>query len=174
MGGVISPAVVSSSNWILTVNDGSGVQMSNASGGAFSAFCGANCRECAVANTSYCYSCYNSTLVSTNPYLDNSTHVCVPACSLSQFARLAICYPCAAACLTCSISADNCTSCSSPFFHQVSVCVSGCSAGYYTSGRFCIACTNNCLTCNSTSCISCSTNYVLQTNSTCLLTCPAG
>lgn len=91
------------------------------------------------------------------------------------------CYPCVSPCLSCAISANNCTSCiSGYYFYQVTnQCLTTCLANVSVAdpnGTFtCISCTNNCFTCSVTpnNCLSCSQNYSYY-NSTCLLACPSG
>jgi len=82
--------------------------------------------------------------------------------------------PCTSPCLTCSISASNCSSCNltNKFILSGNQCV--CSAGYYNSGGVCTACSSPCVTCSgSTICTSCNlTKHFVLTGSSCQ--CQAG
>lgn len=138
----------------------------------FNAPCGTNCRDC--INSTSCLSCYANPLVNSAPFLSQTTNLCVNACSADEYLQGSICYGCHSACLTCSVSAANCTACSVGTFLYSGNCLASCPNGYYSSAQTCLACVNNCATCSSpTACITCATGYILQTNSSCRNSCPS-
>jgi hypothetical protein len=124
----------------------------------------------------HCTSCLNTSL-----YLSNSS--CVSSCpvnSLVDYATMS-CYPCLTPCLSCSVSANNCTSCISGYYFLASIneCYTSCptptTVPSPTASFTCVYCTDSCATCSllHNNCTACITNYSLY-NNTCLSLCPSG
>jgi hypothetical protein len=171
--GATNPVSPSSSSWSIQSYNGAYSLIAQSSASVvFSAPCGTTCRDC--LNTTYCLNCYSNPLVNSLPKLDYSLRTCISACSSSQYLVNEICFSCSGSCLTCALTSDNCTSCSSSYLLGTQ-CLPACPEGYYSTSTLCLICNNNCLVCNSSSvCLNCQPGYLLQSNSSCLPSCPSG
>ncbi|KAI6652598.1 Epithelial growth factor receptor [Oopsacas minuta] len=82
-------------------------------------------------------------------------------------------------CSTCSVSRDNCTSCSKAAFSQndTLICLEMCPAGYYRAGNIsCLTCNRECINCTEaldTDCQGCRNFHVLPEDR-CASECPLG
>lgn len=131
--------------------------------------CTLNCSTC-TGSTTFCTSCVNGT------YLYNtSSPTCVTTCpspllinTLNQ-----TCSGCHSTCATCSVEANNCTSCASSLLLQGNACKSVCNVGYYPLGGLCLICPGNCSACvSNVSCTACTNSTYLYITA-CVTACPS-
>ncbi|CAB3983255.1 deleted in malignant brain tumors 1 -like [Paramuricea clavata] len=120
---------------------------------------------------------YDSCDHSDDVYLECQTPgvvTCVKQCPTGYYRNESICLPCDYSCTTCVDSVNNCSNCSSGFYHTPNnTCVTHCPIGFYTSNKQCQVCYSSCLTCDvaADNCTSCRSPYFLSGN-TCVLNCP--
>lgn len=146
-------------------------------------FCHETCQECNGPFSNNCTKCPNK-------FYNNT---CLAECPSSTYDNSSICVDCDKSCFTCSLSADNCTSCSGNLSYifnfncyakcpettytleQYKMCYKECPKGYFLNDSFCEICDKNCSTCEgkSVKCTSCPSDQVLY-NDSCLYSCPAG
>ena len=135
---------------------------------------------CFNSSLSSCTVCSNDS--STIYYKWIGATVCSSTmCPDGQFISLTIhnwCQPCSPICVTCSSTAENCTSstCAQNYFFLNNSCLISCPNGYYADStvRRCLTCETGCATCfasGNSSCTVCSSSFYLQIGST---TCSAG
>lgn len=138
--------------------------------------CDASCATCDGPGSSYCTSCPNTTLYTTNV----TGGYCISNCSSSQTRSGANCLPCDKTCLTCGgTSSNQCTSCpNGTFLSSTSYCRYVCPGGTYPNTLLnrCSNCDGSCTNCfgptinNCTACI----NGMFLYNFTCTIKCPTG
>ena len=150
--------------------------------------CTQGCLTCTGAGLTNCLTCDN---VTGTPYLKEiGATVCGTTCPDRQFISASYpneCQPCASNCITCSVTADNCTNtnCSVNFYYLNNSCLSQCPSTYYYSDsslRQCQPCATGCLRCfgpSASECTECdlvlTTQYYLQIGlTTCLQVCNTG
>ena len=147
--------------------------------------CAVGCATCSAAGTSACTVCNTDTSTSTMYYKWIGSTVCATTCPNGQFISASIsylCQPCSSICVTCSVTAENCTAstCAANYFYLNNNCLGACPNHYYADSalRQCLACATGCSTCfaaGTSSCTVCSTSYYLQTGQTsCAATCASG
>jgi proprotein convertase subtilisin/kexin type 5 len=135
--------------------------------------CPQNCTNC-QGNSSLviCTVCNNG-------YVIDGTRCYLTCVTAGTFAVNGICQGCSSACLTCSITHTNCTSCfpnSTTPYLQNNNCISVCPSGFYAdnSTYSCVKCTSPCEFCLNSSVRSCQTcitgHFLFDTE--CLATCP--
>lgn len=127
----------------------------------------------------YCLTCISSTyctacLTSTYAYYQN---LCYKVCPTGSYNSNG-CLPCnSTSCVACLNSANNCSSCKTPYLlNYPNQCVLQCLSGYYegSTTKSCLACISPCATCTSaTNCTTCITSLYLY-SSTCTASCPTG
>ncbi|CAD8048107.1 unnamed protein product [Paramecium primaurelia] len=123
--------------------------------------CHINCKTCSEYEK--CLSCSNEKL------LVNNECVCKPNFYLYKSNFIYTCKSCSKQCLTCFGQLEyECLSCVGSITLQSNNTCS-CNIGYYLINNQCQICNSNCRTCaqNSTYCLSCQVNYLLQTNNIC-------
>jgi proprotein convertase subtilisin/kexin type 5 len=106
------------------------------------------CLKCSGYSLSLCTSCGNVTSagVITIYYYQQGTTVCSTTCPSGQFIDINvpnICQKCAIACVTCSITSNNCTGdiCASGLYYFNSTCITTCPQGTFgDSNMKCSAC----------------------------------
>lgn len=106
-------------------------------------------------------------------YLVTSTSTCVTTCPSTLYPNTALgtCTGCVAPCATCSVTADNCTSCTTGNLLNYR-CVGTCPDGYYQLNSQCLSCNVNCSSCTSASvCTRCVFGLYLYSGN-CVSTCP--
>jgi hypothetical protein len=136
-----------------------------------SSYCTNPCKQCTSTPTQ-CISCLPT------PYTVNITYfpdtsTCVAVCPVTYFTSSGSCVSCnTTACYGCTSTANTCTSCQANRYLYLSSCLSACPSQYYPSNGSCVQCVAPCLTCTSaTVCLTCTTNYFLDIDSKCVLTC---
>ena len=128
-----------------------------------------NCVNCSSAST--CLSC------NTGFVFMQSTSQCLSVTPTGFVNISGIAVACTGECKTCSVAADNCTSCNTLNL-EGNLCVTTCQVGFVPITQACLACTPNCSTCSGsqTACLSCLNGLnpqVYLTGGTCQQTCPA-
>ena len=119
------------------------------------AACDATCHTCSGAGNASCLSCTAGVAFSSG--------ACVSSCATGTYDSGGSCVGCDAACLTCDLSAANCTSCSASTYHQTNLasssCVAQCANGTYASSvGACEGCDASCAACSGgtpSDCLSC-------------------
>ena len=129
-----------------------------------------SCVACAQTNCASCSSAAKCDQCKTN-YTANLAQTSCSYCPFQTCQRCDSNFQCAActpqyffnnnsnSCISCQ---SNCINCTDP-----SICTS-CSSGYYLNNITCLACSSNCAQCNSTSCITCSSGYGLNSQGQCI------
>jgi len=137
--------------------------------------CTPGCSVCYSSGFSSCTACNNDTNNAIY-YKYIGSDICNTSCPNGQFISssvLYLCQACSSICVTCSISAENCTSsnCSANYYFLNNSCLSICPDNYYPnpSIRQCSPCVAGCQTCfggDLNSCTKCNspngTQYYLQ------------
>jgi proprotein convertase subtilisin/kexin type 5 len=131
--------------------------------------CPYTCDSC--TSTKVCQTCITSAAYS------NVTKLCYAFCSPSEiYSYNGTCYEicpnttyldftnincqaCNSICATCSLTATNCTSCSSTYLYNLT-CISQCPSGFYGSNNACIICTPDVKSCKTPLTFSVSTSTV--------------
>ena len=105
---------------------------------------------------------------------------CVTSCRNNEFvASSNECSLCDELCDTCSVSRDNCTSCSTAAFYEngALVCLNQCPHGYYRAANIsCLKCNVECFNCTGgldTDCEGICRNFLLLPADTCVRECPS-
>ena len=123
--------------------------------------CPIGCATC--TSPTACTSCQNSANATGFITRMNVTYNCRCIDGFFEVNTTTVCSACNPLCQTCSVSANNCTSCNGTanFTLQQNSCV--CNAGSYLLNNACIACSPICLTCDVSSiyCTSCPAMRVL-------------
>ena len=149
--------------------------------------CPRTCRTCnGNSSCTSCISGYSERLglcreTCKNGIYSHSESRCVDECKSHEYIvggsqhGESMCMECNPRCLTCSLTASNCTSCPPSRVLENAICISQCHFGfYYTSyTNSCLPCFHPCLTCykSPSHCIHCLSGYVLYHNQ-CLENCP--
>ena len=150
--------------------------------------CTQGCLTCTGVGLTNCLTCDN---VTGTPYLKEiGATICGTTCPDRQFISASYpneCQPCASNCITCSGTANNCTSsnCSINYYYLNNSCLTQCPNQYFPnfSLRQCQLCAPGCALCFSSGVSSCTqcmnsggTDYFLQyaVENTCATTCNAG
>ena len=110
----------------------------------------------------------------TNYSLLASNYTCLLLCPDTYTSVNQTCTPCSSNCYTCS-TLSLCLTCPSNLYLFNATCLNPCPSAYYpnTTTAKCAPCHYTCTTCTNTSyCTHCSIGYQLQTNFTCISTCP--
>ncbi|EAR87439.2 transmembrane protein, putative (macronuclear) [Tetrahymena thermophila SB210] len=134
---------------------------------------------CSICTSTTCSQCQNS-----NEFFDPVAKICTSQCvyGANPSSPFSQCQTCTnLKCKACqTINLNQCTSCdpkSSYPYLQDGNCVEKCSSKYYQNGDQCVLCSTkfpNCSTCTTSNCISCDSNYYLNTDQqTCTLSCPS-
>ena len=140
--------------------------------------CSTPCQNC--LNSTQCTSCAPNFYYASSNEVNNR---CVGTCSIGTYANIATstCDTCSMSCYSCSVLANNCTSCNGSLFLSGTQCVSSCPDGTFEN-----AATNQCSVCDAgcqstcgisaTDCTACKTGYFrVSANSTqCVNSCPSG
>lgn len=113
--------------------------------------CTLPCKTCSDINLSECISCYQDITISTSIYYLSSLKTCYSVCPNGYFSDSSVltCTACNNVCNSCSMVADNCTSCNVnstlKYFHLSSTntgtCLSQCPLYFYPNAL------NNCAAC---------------------------
>lgn len=150
--------------------------------------CTTGCLQCTNSGLNSCTQCSNDS--STIYYLHIGATTCGTSCPNGQFISSTIpnyCQPCSSICVTCSVSAENCTSssCALNFYFLNNSCLANCPDNYFNNlaVRQCTQCDPGCQSCYAsglTACTKCQalangTKYYLQIGvNTCAATCSQG
>lgn len=149
--------------------------------------CPTGCSACFNGTIDTCTACANAS--GTIYYKAIGNTVCNTTCPDGQFISSSVpffCQPCSPTCITCSVTAENCstTSCPANFFYLNNSCLSACPTGYYPdSSRQCQICATGCSICfasGASSCTKCMTltnntaYYLKKDLNTCATTCDDG
>ena len=104
---------------------------------------------------------------------------CVTSCRSDEFVTINNeCNLCDELCDTCSVSRDNCTSCSTAAFYDngALVCLDACPPGYYRAANIsCLTCNVECINCTGalgTDCVGACKNFQLLPLDVCVRECP--
>ena len=124
--------------------------------------CISPCKKC--TNGQQCLSCSQGFWNGSN---------CINYCLPGQYGDLSnnICASCSIECLTCVNISTRCTSCKSNLIFYRQQCLSSCPERFYNESGRCSQCLPPCYACLGINiCLSCSSNYLLNTS--CLSSCP--
>ena len=116
--------------------------------------CTPGCTSCFANGLTFCNTCgIDASSDIYYKHIGNTT--CGKTCPNGQFISQFIpywCQPCSLLCVTCSVTAENCTSttCAQNYFFLNNSCLLFCPDNYYpdTSLRQCLQCTPGCQTCS--------------------------
>ena len=131
--------------------------------------CSTGCTSCTDLGTNKCMTC------GTGYYKYLNDTICAQTCPDGSFIDSNVpfyCQPCSITCVTCQVSAENCTNltCAQNYYFLNNSCLAECPDTYYkdSSVRRCLSCTLGCQTCYDSGlnkCTKCSihvTQYYLQ------------
>lgn len=76
--------------------------------------------------------------------------------------------------MTCALTINTCTSCTTGLVLKNSVCTTSCGDNFYLSNSTCIACVANCQTCTASGCTVCNSTASILYNGSCYSSCPSG
>ena len=129
------------------------------------------CLKCS-GDINNCTGCSSESVINVD---DNGVSTCLAVCPSPKVNNRGLCASCSTDCLTCSISFDNCTSCSRtsslPYLYDFS-CLDDCPELYYNdlANAACKLCSSitpsiNCQNCTSTStCGTCDPTFIFFEN----------
>ena len=78
-------------------------------------------------------------------YFSSDNKTCTDNCSIGTYSSIVFCKKCDEICSSCTISANNCTSCSKGLYLNGNTCATSCPKSYKpNSQRVCVYCGDSC------------------------------